>query len=340
MSERRRSAGRTSGVISAALLLVLTSPTFGWASRSVEPGDPAPEIGLRDVSGQEIVLSDHRGDAVLLVFWAEKNPVMKQHSWEVLAAGERLGRELADQGLKVLGVQFPPLGGADYESLVAEHGLTMPMLQAPDRSLYSAYGLFLLPTAVLLDRELRVQELIGYTRRLEQKLNAAAAVMVGVKSQKEVDAELRPQRVVVSDQAKQAARHYQLGRKLLDKGRLEKAMEELDQALVADPEHSAAHFARAEVHLLQEQADAALRAAAKGLDLDPQSRQGLLIHGRALAADGDSEAALEVLSELTGNDRLHAEALAALGDLHRQTGALEDAAKAYARALEILLGRP
>ncbi len=277
---------------------------------------------------------------MLLVFWAEKNPVMKQHSWEVLAAGERIGRELADQGLKVLGVQFPPLGGADYESLVAEHGLTMPMLQAPDRSLYSAYGLFLLPTAVLLDRDLRLREVIGYGRRLEQKLNAAATLMYGVKSQEEIDAELSRERVVVSDEEKQAARHYSLGRKLLDKGRFDKASDELDKALAADPKYSAAYFSRAEVHLARKEADAAVRASAAGLDLDPESRQGLLIHGRALAAAGDAEAALEVLSELTGGDRLHAEALAALGDVHRQTGALEDAVGAYAGALEILLERP
>ncbi len=345
MSSRRYPARRTSGVIATALL-VLTTPTFGWASRSFEPGDPAPDIKLPTfaaegaLSGDEVVLSDYRGDAVLLVFWAEKNPIMKQHSWEVLAAAERLGRELADHRLRVLGVQFPPLGGADQATLIARHGLTMPMLQAPDRSVYSAYGLFLLPTAVLLDPDLRLREVIGYTGKLEQKLKAVATVMLGLKSQEEVDAELHPARVVVSDAAKQAARHYSLGRKFLDKSRLDKAAEEFDKALAADPEHAATHFARAEVHLLEEEVEAALRTSTTGLDLDPESRPGLLVHGRTLAASGDAEAALDILSEVSGNDRRHAEALAAIGDVHRRTGAIEAAVEAYAEALEILLERP
>ncbi len=335
------SEGRNiSGAIFGTLVLALASPAFGWASRTVEPGDPAPEIVLRDVSGQELVLSDHRGEAVLLVFWAEKNPVMKRHSWEVLAASDQLGRRFAADGLRVFSIQFPPLGGADREALIAEHGLAMPMLLAPDRSVYSAYGLFLLPTVVLLDRDHRVREVVGYAAKMEHKLEGAAALMLGLKSETEVRSQLQPQRTVVSDAKKQALRHFNLGRKLLEKGRLDEALEELGKALAADPESSDALFAEAEIYLRQEKAEEALRLSEAGLDLAPDDRRGILINARALAATGSSAEALEILSELGGNDRLHAEALVALGDIHRRAGAKEDALEAFSRALRILLGNP
>ncbi len=336
MSEGRK----ISGAIFGTLVLALASPAFGWASRTVEPGDPAPEIVLPDVSGQELVLSDHRGEAVLLVFWAEKNPVMKGHSWEVLAASEHLRRTYADHGLKVFSIQFPPLGGADREALAAEHGLAMPMLLAPDRSIYSAYGLFLLPTVVLLDRDLRVRELVGYSGKIERKLEGAVALMLGLESETEVRSELQPRHTVASDAKKRALRHFHLGRKFLDKGRLDEALEELGKALAADPESSDALFAQAEIYLRQEKAEEALRLSEAGLDLAPDDRRGIVVNARALEAAGQSAEALEILSEIRGNDRLHAEALAVLGDIHRRAGAKEDALEAFSRALRILLGNP
>jgi len=81
----------------------------------------------------------------------------------------------------------------------------------------------------------------------------------------------------------------------------------------------------------------ALEASEVGLDLDPENRKGELINARALAATGSTDEALEILTEFGGNDRLRAEALVALGEIHSNAGSLEAALDAYSEAIEILL---
>ncbi|MCP4657919.1 MAG: redoxin domain-containing protein [bacterium] len=322
------------------LVLLLASPSFGWASRNVQPGDTAPDIKLPDASGTEVALADFAGKPVLVAFWAERNAVMKEHSWEVLAACEQMGRQFTDHELEVIAVRFPPHDGGDLESLTKQHGLTMPMLVAPDESIYSEYGLFILPTVMLVDREFKVLEFVGYTQKMAGKLQGAVELMLGLKTAAEIEAELHPQRLAVADGTKTAARHFNVGRRFLAKGRLDEAEKELEKALAADPGFTAALFAQAELWLLQGKAEDALKVSDRGLDLEPDDRGGILINARALAATGETEEALEYLSEFRGKDRRHAEALVAVANIHRRAGDLEKAVEAFAKAVEILLREP
>ncbi len=324
----------------ARLLLVLAvaSPSFGWASRNVQPGDTPPDFKLTDASGSEIALSGLTGKPVLVAFWAERNAVMKEHSWEVLAACEQVGRQFADHELEVIAVRFPPHDDGDHQARIKQHGLTMPMLVAPDEAIYSEYGLFILPTVMLVDREFKVREFVGYTQKMTAKLTGAVELMLGLKTEAEIEAELHPQRLVVAEGTKTAARHFNLGRRFLDKGKLDEAREELEKALAADPDYIDALFAQAELDLLQGNAEEALKVSDHGLDLEPDDRGGILVNARALAAVGETEEALEILAEFRGKDRQHAEALVAIANIHRRAGDPEKAVEAFAEAVEILLG--
>jgi len=319
------------------LVIAVASPSLGWASRNIQPGDTAPELRLPDASGNEIALADFRGKPVLVTFWAERNAVMKEHSWEVLAACEQVGRQFTDHELRVIAVRFPPHDGGDHEALTKQHQLTMPMLVAPDETLYSEYGLFILPTVMLVDREFKVREFVGYTQKMTAKLTGAVELMLGLKTAAEIEAELHPQRLVVAEKTKTAARHFHLGRRFLDKGRFDEAQEELEKALAADPDYVDALFAQAELYLLQGKAEDALKVSDRGLDLEPDHRSGILINARALAAVGETEEALEILAEFRGKDRQHAEALVAIANIHRRAGDPEKAVEAFAEAVEILL---
>ncbi len=180
-----------------ALGLFVAATSLGWASRSLEPGDKAPEISLPDAAGSQVVLAEYAGKPMLLVFWAAKNPVMEDHSWEVLAACQEVAQEFSEHGLEVLAIRFPPHGEAAGVAQVQRPELGFPMLAAADNSVYSAYGLFILPTTVILDSDHTVKRIIGYTQGTADKLGGAVAVMLGFLTAAEVEAELHPERVEV-----------------------------------------------------------------------------------------------------------------------------------------------
>ncbi|MCP4900636.1 MAG: tetratricopeptide repeat protein [bacterium] len=317
--------------------LLLAAPSFCWASRVVEPGEAAPQLRLQSAAGDDIALRDYLGSPVLLVFWAAKNPVMEEHSKEVIAACSAVWQKYRSHELAAFAVRFPPhkdsTGGPGDEGSEA----SIPVLIAPDAALYSAWGLFILPTVVLLDAEHRVLEVIGYTRDIGPRIDGATAVMLGLRTEAEVEKELHPEPVVVTDEVKLATRHLNLGRRFLDKGRPEKALEELMKALEVDPENSSCLFAAAEALLQLDRPQEALQASDTGLGLDPDNRRGELVNAQALAATGSTEEALEILAAIEGKDRLRAEALVAIGVIYRNAGSLEEALAAYAEATEILL---
>jgi peroxiredoxin len=110
-------------------------------------GDGPPAFTAQTLSGEGVSLASLRGRVVLLNFWATwcrecpEMPVL-----------ERLHRELARQGLAVLGINVREeprviLGFA------ADLGLTFPLLPDPDGRIQRRYGVIGLPTTFLIGRD-------------------------------------------------------------------------------------------------------------------------------------------------------------------------------------------
>ncbi len=87
----------------AALLAALTIPAFVAAPVSaLERGARAPEIGLRDLAGNNVQMSGLRGKVVLVDFWA---------SWcgpcrEEMPVLNRFHQRFASRGLVIVGVNI------------------------------------------------------------------------------------------------------------------------------------------------------------------------------------------------------------------------------------------
>jgi cytochrome c biogenesis protein CcmG/thiol:disulfide interchange protein DsbE len=95
------------------------------ASQTFGIGQPAPDFALKDIDGKEVRLSDQRGKAVVVDFWA---------TWcgpcrAVMPHLQALSEEY-DQ-LEVLAVSLDQNPGAAVPPFAAKHGLTFTMLADP-----------------------------------------------------------------------------------------------------------------------------------------------------------------------------------------------------------------
>lgn len=108
----------------------------------------APAFHGRSMDGHPVSLAELRGRVVLVNFWAtwclECRPEMP--------ALERLHRELAPQGLAVVGVNAREGVGAvrDY---AREHGLSFALVLDPSGDIGRAYGVVGIPTTFLIGRD-------------------------------------------------------------------------------------------------------------------------------------------------------------------------------------------
>ena len=155
--------------ISFSILALFAGAGWIWASRApagstTESGIPSPRQGflapdftLENAEGQEIQLSDLRGQPVLVNLWA---------SWCVpcrteMPALERVYQEYRSQGFVLLAVNATDQDNRPSALAFAqENGLTFPLLFDFDGQVSRLYQLRALPTSFFIKPDGTIQEVV------------------------------------------------------------------------------------------------------------------------------------------------------------------------------------
>ncbi len=111
-------------------------------------GTPAPDFELVSLDGQKVKLSDFRGKAVLLNFWATWCPPCKiEMPWFV-----ELQKQYGKDGLVVLGVALDDSEPQKISEFAHEMGLNYPVLLGNDQVSDDYGNVQYLPTTFYIDR--------------------------------------------------------------------------------------------------------------------------------------------------------------------------------------------
>jgi peroxiredoxin len=126
--------------VAGAWLLVLLSGAVHAA---------APAFTLNDTEGKPFRLEDHRGEVVLLNFWATYCvPCLTE-----LEAYRRMQERLGPRGLRVVAVSVDqPQTAARVRSFAQSRAFPFPVVFDPEQDVYRLYNASALPTTVLIDR--------------------------------------------------------------------------------------------------------------------------------------------------------------------------------------------
>src|SRR5215472_15191937 len=109
----------------------------------------APDFSLESLDGKHMRLSDWRGKAVLLNFWATWcGPCKIEMPWFV-----ELQKQYGPQGLQVIGVAMDDSSQEDIEKFVKEMGVNYPILIGKEAVGQDYGGVNVLPTTFFLDRD-------------------------------------------------------------------------------------------------------------------------------------------------------------------------------------------
>jgi peroxiredoxin len=112
-------------------------------------GQPAPDFTLNTLDGKTMKLSDFRGKAVLLNFWATWcEPCKVEMPWFV-----DLQKKYAPQGLQVLGVAMDDASPPDIASFAQKMGVNYPVLIGKEEVGAQYGGIEYLPSTFYISRE-------------------------------------------------------------------------------------------------------------------------------------------------------------------------------------------
>ena len=111
-------------------------------------GRPAPDFALKSSTGENLRLSEHRGDVVMVNFWATWCGPCRQE----MPLLDELYSRYQRVGFSLLGVNID-----DNESkamnMVAELGVSFPVLFDSRKEVSKLYEVDAMPATVLIDRE-------------------------------------------------------------------------------------------------------------------------------------------------------------------------------------------
>ena len=123
---------------------------------AAEDGALAPDFEASTFSGERLRLSDYRGKAVVLNFWATWCTSCLAEIPEL----ERVSQELSDEGLVVLGVNVADDMGRAERFLRDELGATYASVLDPKQTIAKAYRAPGLPVTVFIAPSGRIEKVI------------------------------------------------------------------------------------------------------------------------------------------------------------------------------------
>jgi thiol-disulfide isomerase/thioredoxin len=142
-------------------------------------GNAAPDFELPTLDGSNLKLSDLRGKAVLLNFWATYcGPCKVEMPWFV-----ELQKEYGPQGFQIVGVAMDDASKEDIAKFAKEMGVNYPILLGKDSVADSYGGVNVLPTTFFVDRggkliarEFGLQSRSVFVDNIKKALNGGQAV--------------------------------------------------------------------------------------------------------------------------------------------------------------------
>lgn len=141
-------------MLKRCVLTLLSLLIFVFPVAALEPGADAPDFALKDIHGRQIRLSDFKGQPVILKLATTWCPTCKQQTQEVKSVAEEL---------KKRNVAYVEIFLQDSPEMVSkflnEADYPMPHAFAiDDGQVYKAYGVYVIPRVLLVDKDMKVRK--------------------------------------------------------------------------------------------------------------------------------------------------------------------------------------
>jgi len=128
-------------------------------------GRPAPDFALKSSTGENLRLSEYRGDVVLINFWATWCGPCRQE----MPLLDQLYTRYHRVGFNLLGVNIDD-DSARAMSMIRELGVSFPVLFDSRKEVSKLYDVNAMPVTILVDRDGNVRHIHqGYKPGYEDK---------------------------------------------------------------------------------------------------------------------------------------------------------------------------
>jgi peroxiredoxin len=145
--------------------LVFSAFAAGSLASSGLAGQPAPDFALKSSSGQNLRLSEYRGDVVMINFWATWCGPCRQE----MPLLDELYSRYQRVGFNLLGVNIDDDSSRAMD-MIDELGVSFPVLFDSSKEVSRLYRVDAMPVTIIVDREGNIRHVHqGYKPGYEQQ---------------------------------------------------------------------------------------------------------------------------------------------------------------------------
>ena len=134
-----------------------------------QSASPPTSLRLKTIQGRWLNLTDYKGQVVLINFWATWCPPCRQEIPDLIKAQ----RTYRDQGLRILGITYPPQKISEVRRFVRKLRMNYPVAIGTKGTKAQFTPSETLPLTVVIDRDGNVREVIEgimYSDEFDQKV--------------------------------------------------------------------------------------------------------------------------------------------------------------------------
>lgn len=314
-----------------------TGAAESFPFRSVNPGDmlPATTISQSD-SGKKISVGKPGGRITVLAFWGADLPTKKQRSIQALSQLQQLAPFFREKQIDLLAINAQGDSAEVIKEVITASGFSSPTYLDPGQNAYGALGLLVMPSVLLVDKEGKVVNGMGYSQEMISRLKGEIEILLGEKNRAQFEAELHPVMIEKSKAEKDGNRHLNMGQVLARKGQLEAAAREYALAIQNTPKLAGAHIELGCISLELGKLAEAQTAIDNGLALDPGSVRGEICNAQIRAEKGEIAQAIADLQTMVFRNGRNHHLRYVLGTLYVKKADHEKASQEFRKAYELL----
>ena len=325
------------GIFCLLFVLCGASMASSFPFRSIAQGDPMPSLTFKGLADNAVLTVDSlKGNPVVFVFWGADIETKKERSLKTFTATEELLPYLQERNIKVFLVNAQGDTKDVVQGMTGDLNGKLPVYIDENQKAYGELGIFVVPSVLLMDKDGKVAAGLGYSHDFSDRLKGEVEVLLGEKKRDEVEAELRPEMSEKSAEEKKTTRHLNLALVMKQRGQLDSAITELQNAIAIDPNMVEALGELGCLYLDKGNVEEAKKYLDKAYDLDGEYLPANICDARVMAEEGQIDDALDELNTLLFRNARHPELHYVIGTLLEKKKMYEEAAKEYRKAFELV----
>jgi tetratricopeptide (TPR) repeat protein len=318
-------------VLVITLLFLLSAVTDAI---SIPLGQKAPDVSLARPEGGSIGLADFKGKTLVFIFWrtGQKRSIMALEDAMVVYD------KYAKKGVEVIGAIEDSDDLEAAKKIYEEKGIKFPLVIDSQRNAYGAFGVRVYPTTVIIDGEgILTYDIPSHPLTYRTKLDGYVRKIIGEISEEELKAVLSPKKEEKDEATLEAERHYNLAMKFLKMRLMDQALDEAVKSVKARDDMARGHILVGFLYLNDGDADSAMKAFDRALEIDPSSNDAKTGKGGALVLKGEYDEAITILKEAAVANPYAQMTYYELGKAYEKKGENEEAIKMYRKAIEKMI---